>query len=192
MAKQKPKPARGLNATSWLTTQWPLGMQSCALKRGLSTRRLQLFVVACGDLMWSAMQPQPRKQFKALARTAEGTDTARDREGLKECGPFPKWLGWCLGVGRHVEGLRPAAADLAREVFGNPFRPVEFSPDWRTSTAVALAAQMYKTREFGAMPILADALQDAGCDNDDVLNHCRQPGTHVRGCWVVDLVLGKS
>ncbi len=81
---------------------------------------------------------------------------------------------------------------LIHEVIGNPFRPVTFSPSWRTSTVVALAAQMYESRDFGAMPILADALQDAGCDNADVLEHCRGPEPHVRGCWVVDLVLGKQ
>ncbi|AMV25104.1 hypothetical protein VT84_11960 [Gemmata sp. SH-PL17] len=85
-----------------------------------------------------------------------------------------------------------AQCALFREVFGNPFRSVTFSPVWRTSTAVALAQQMYESREFGAMPILGDALQDAGCDNTDVLNHCRAPGVHVRGCWVVDLVLDKG
>ncbi len=71
-------------------------------------------------------------------------------------------------------------------------RPVAFSPSWRTSTAVTLAAQMYEARDFGALPILADALQDAGCDSADVLDHCRGPGPHVRGCWVVDRVLGKE
>jgi hypothetical protein len=79
------------------------------------------------------------------------------------------------------------------DIFGNPFRPIVFSPSWRTDTAVALAKQMYESREFSAMPILADALQDAGCNNEEVLNHCRDPKqTHVRGCWVVDLVLGKQ
>ncbi len=192
MAKQK-KPARGLNATNWLTSKGPLWMQACALKHGLSTRRLQLFIVACGDLIWDVMRPRPRRQFRALARSAEGRDTERDRDGLKACGPLPEWLGWCLGIGRGVEGLRPATADLAREVFGNPFRPVAFSPDWRTSTAVALARTMYESREFGAMPILADALQDAGCDSADILNHCRAASAaHVRGCRVVDLVLGRA
>jgi hypothetical protein len=82
---------------------------------------------------------------------------------------------------------------LLRDVFGNPFRPVAFDAAWRTPTAVALARGMYESRDFGAMPILADALQDAGCDSDDVLNHCRDAhATHVRGCWVVDLVLGKE
>ena len=51
---------------------------------------------------------------------------------------------------------------------------------------------MYDSRDFSAMPILADALQDAGCGSADVLNHCREPGAHVRGCWVVDLVMGKG
>ncbi|MDY3552243.1 hypothetical protein R5W24_001323 [Gemmata sp. JC717] len=67
-----------------------------------------------------------------------------------------------------------------------------FSPEWRTGTAVALAGQMYESRDFGAMPVLADALQDAGCDSADILNHCRGPGPHVRGCWVIDLVLEKG
>jgi hypothetical protein len=86
-----------------------------------------------------------------------------------------------------------AQATLARDLFGPlPFRPVALSPEWRTDTAVALARQMYESRDFGAMAILADALQDAGCDSADVLDHCRGPGPHVRGCWVVDLVLGKE
>ncbi len=79
---------------------------------------------------------------------------------------------------------------LLRDIFGNPFRPVVFDPAWRTDTAVALARTMYDSREFGAMPILADALQDAGCEDEQVLNHCRDAtAPHVRGCWVVDLVL---
>ncbi|MBN9120840.1 MAG: hypothetical protein J0I06_17100 [Planctomycetes bacterium] len=81
---------------------------------------------------------------------------------------------------------------MFHDIFGEPLRSVVFSSSWRTDTAVALARQMYESREFGAMPILADALQDAGCTNEDVLAHGRGPGPHVRGCWVVDLVLGKE
>jgi hypothetical protein len=84
-------------------------------------------------------------------------------------------------------------AALVRGIFGNPFCFVAFSPSWRISTALALACQMYASRDFSGMPILADALQDAGCDSGDVLNHCRGAGaTHVRGCWGCDLVLGKE
>ncbi|VTS01017.1 Uncharacterized protein OS=Sorangium cellulosum (strain So ce56) GN=sce5710 PE=4 SV=1 [Gemmata massiliana] len=80
-----------------------------------------------------------------------------------------------------------------RDVVGPwPFRKVVLKPSWRTSTVLALASQMYESRDFGAIPILGDALQDAGCDNAEVLDHCRGPGPHVRGCWVVDLVLNKE
>jgi hypothetical protein len=82
---------------------------------------------------------------------------------------------------------------LVREIFGNPFQPVKFRPEWCTDTATALARQMYESCDFGAMPILADALQDAGCERAEVLNHCRDANqVHVRGCWVVDHVLGKT
>jgi len=78
-----------------------------------------------------------------------------------------------------------------RYVFGNPFRPVAADPAWLTSTVIALAEGIYRDRAFDRMPILADALQDAGCANDNILNHCRQPGDHVRGCWVIDLLTGR-
>jgi hypothetical protein len=91
----------------------------------------------------------------------------------------------------HQLGVRSRFCAEFRDVAGDPFRPVVFAAEWRTSTAVDLAQLMYESRDFSAMPILADALQDAGCANDDILNHCRGPGPHVRGCWVVDLVLGK-
>lgn len=85
-----------------------------------------------------------------------------------------------------------AACPLHRCIFGNPFRPVSLDQESRTSTAVAIAQSMYDSRDFSPMPLLADALQDAGCENEDILNHCRSGGPHVRGCWVVDLILGKA
>jgi hypothetical protein len=81
---------------------------------------------------------------------------------------------------------------LLRDIFGNPFRPITVNHSWLTSTVVALATGIYEERAFDRMPILADALQDVGCDNADILNHCRQPGEHVRGCWCVDLLLDKK
>ncbi len=85
-----------------------------------------------------------------------------------------------------------AEAELARDIFGNPFRPVAFDPSWRTETVVALASAIYAERAFDRLPILADALEEAGCDHPDVLSHCRGLGPHARGCWVVDGVLGKE
>jgi hypothetical protein len=111
-----------------------------------------------------------------------------------ECGdPDHPWHRLVRTVPRDVATrLEAEHVALIRCVFGNPFHPVTFSSEWRTDTAVALARQMYEAREFSTMPILADALQDAGCANEDILNHCRAPGVHIRGCWVVDLVLGKE
>ncbi len=79
-----------------------------------------------------------------------------------------------------------------RCVFGNPFRPVAFPVRWRRSAVVKLAEAIYVGRTFDRMPELADALQNAGCEDADVLAHCRGDGPHVRGCWVVDGVLGKN
>jgi hypothetical protein len=90
------------------------------------------------------------------------------------------------------DGEGPHQAALLRDVLGTPYAPFQFNPIWRTGTVLSLAGQMYEARDFSAMPILADALQDAGCDSVDILNHCRGPGPHVRGCWVVDGVLGLS
>lgn len=93
------------------------------------------------------------------------------------------------GAMRHTEMLWLATA--LRCIF-NPFHPITLSPSWLTSTVTALAQQMYESRDFSAMPILADALGDAGCANEDILSHCRGPGPHTRGCWVIDLLLQKA
>ena len=98
--------------------------------------------------------------------------------------------------------LARATASLAhplRDIFGNPFRPVTFDPAWLTPNVVALAQTVYEERELPSghldrtrLTVLADALLDAGCDSADILAHCRSEGPHVRGCWVVDLLLEKE
>jgi hypothetical protein len=106
---------------------------------------------------------------------------------------------WAMWVAAHAKGKpndaseRTPQAVFVQDIFGNPFRPVTLDPVWLTSTVTALARGMYESRDFSGMPILADALQDAGCDSADILDHCRDPKqVHARGCWVVDLVLGKA
>jgi hypothetical protein len=81
---------------------------------------------------------------------------------------------------------------IIRCVFGNPFRPVIFDRRWLTSTVVNLATAIYAERAFDRMPILADALQDAGCDDAEILTHCQGETVHVKGCWALDLFLAKS
>jgi hypothetical protein len=84
------------------------------------------------------------------------------------------------------------ASPLLRELFGNPFQTVTLNQSWLAPNVVSFAQAIYEDRAFGRMPELADALEEAGCDNPEILAHCRQPGPHVRGCWVVDAVLGKE
>jgi hypothetical protein len=86
-------------------------------------------------------------------------------------------------------------ASLVQEIFGNPFRPPRLDPAWpawNSGTVPKLAQAIYEERAFDCLPVLADALEEAGCTEGAILGHCRGAGPHVRGCWVVDLVLGKQ
>jgi hypothetical protein len=89
--------------------------------------------------------------------------------------------------------------DLLRDIFGNPFHPVALDPSWLTPTVIALSQATYAERHLPSgrldparLAILADALEEAGCEDQTTLHHLRGPGSHVRGCWVVDLLLGKE
>lgn len=83
----------------------------------------------------------------------------------------------------------PDTCHMIRDLF-NPFLSGPATPSWLTSTVISLARQMYDQRDFATLPILADALQDVGCEDVAILDHCRGQRAHQRGCWVVDLVLG--
>lgn len=93
---------------------------------------------------------------------------------------------------RDKEAEEREQAALLREIVPNPFRAAKLDRNWLTSDVVALARGIYKEQAFDGLPMLADALQDANCDDEDVLGHCRSDGQHVRGCWVVDRVLGNG
>jgi hypothetical protein len=95
----------------------------------------------------------------------------------------------------HRSSMYARQTNLLRCIFGNPFRPASINPDWLTwngGTVPRLVQVIYDERRFSDLPVLADALEEAGCTNADILDHCRRPGEHVRGCWVVDLLLGKE
>ncbi|MFO0852370.1 MAG: hypothetical protein U0871_27990 [Gemmataceae bacterium] len=82
---------------------------------------------------------------------------------------------------------------FVREVFGNPFRKVAVEPKWLTATVHGLARAAYQTGRFDALPLLADALEEVGCDSQPLLDHLRDSAaTHIRGCWAVDAILGKG
>jgi hypothetical protein len=126
-------------------------------------------------------------------------DSLFEEDGEKRKNKQFEEVAWFAYYVMHYESFMPDYSNFAdhrnllsvrqvHEVFGNPFRPVTLNPSRLTSTVLDLATGIYADGAFDLMPILADALQDAGCDNEDILNHCRQPGDHCRGCWVVDLL----
>jgi len=95
-------------------------------------------------------------------------------------------------AGRSVAASYETRRRLLIDIFGNSFRRMILKPRWRTADVLGLARGIYEDRAFDRLPLLADALMDAGCADEAVLAHCRGDGPHVRGCWVVDLVLDKE
>jgi hypothetical protein len=100
-----------------------------------------------------------------------------------------------LPWGQRWVAARRAQTGLLREVLGNPFRPAALDPEWlawHDGCVRRLARGLYDERRFGDLPFLADALEEAGCEEPGILAHLRSPGLHVPGCWAVDLVLGRT
>jgi hypothetical protein len=185
-----------------------------------SGRKLMLLSVACCRGV-DTSSIYYRNELEAVERFADGLLTTTEcDEALADLHPAvatfisadrlleaassaEHWKAACDGasqVGKATKSLNrllwhytnPRYSAYIREIFGDPFHPIVVDATWLTAHVVALATGKYQDRAFDGMPILADALQDAGCDNNDILNHCRKPGEHVRGCWLVDLLLGKS
>ena len=103
---------------------------------------------------------------------------------------------WAAKAAARSAGYYPerlVQCQFLRDIFGPlPFRPITLDPRWLTSTVVDVAQAIYDERAFDRLPILADALMDAGCDSEEIIRHCRSEGTHVRGCWVIHQILGKG
>ena len=103
---------------------------------------------------------------------------------------------WASGADRSYDVAHAAQASLLRDIFGSPFRaPPRLNPAWLAwegGTVRNLAAAVYAGPDFDRLPIVADALEEAGCDAAEFLAHLRGPGPHARGCWALDLLLGKS
>lgn len=111
---------------------------------------------------------------------------------IHAAGEFQHPFQWPLPVPAPVVAERVALSGLLRCLFGNPFRPVALDLRWRSADVMALAQGIESDQAWDRLPILADALMDAGCDSEEILAHCRSEATHVKGCWAVDLVLGKE
>jgi hypothetical protein len=148
--------------------------------------------IKCDELV------EKRRSLKAGVKLTNSHESPADFSAFSLSDPGPVRTHWLFFLtrraasrqGRIDESARQA--DLLRDIFGNPFRPVALDHRWLTSTVLDLATAIYAERAFERLPILADALMDAGCDSEEVIAHCRSDGTHARGCWVVDLLLGKE
>jgi hypothetical protein len=110
--------------------------------------------------------------------------------------------GWAVAPdgGPRKEAEHAAQANVVRDIFGNPFRPLAIDRGRLTPTIVSLARAAYDERMMpqglldpARLAVLADALEEAGCDNEEVLSHLRLQGaSHYRGCWVLDLILARK
>jgi hypothetical protein len=199
-----------VSENEWLTTDETYRLVN--QMRGESDRKLRLIGCALSRTMWVRLPNISRRAIEIAEQFADGLADEKTRQRYHRranaacqlssavC-PHPQWVaaqaisqtGWYaaeLTVG--CTGDTMMEGRLIRDIFGNPFRPVTLNPNWLSPTVQNLAMSIYTEREFDRMPILADALEDAGCTNDDILDHCRTGQDHVRGCWVLDLVLGKE
>ena len=148
--------------------------------------------------------PDPKQRRALIRRHGKAVNRFRKPEGagllwlpwyaLNMPGDVASVIGnWSCGQsGKARDETHAAICRLMRCLFGNPYRPAQLDPSWRTANVRDLARTVYEDRAFDRLPILADALMDAGCEDAGILGHCRNDGPHARGCWVVDLVLGKA
>jgi hypothetical protein len=177
-----------------------------------SERKHRLFAVACAHLFRGRSDdPKCLRVLEAAEKFADGLiseaelSAARANISTKTNGQMRRlalyaaqrngYAGLYSVPGAVGASGKPELLLILRDVFGNPFRSVELSSDlrnWNDGTVPRIAQGIYDERAFDRLPILHDALLDAGCDDDDLIQHCRSEGPHVRGCWVVDLLLGKS
>jgi hypothetical protein len=182
-----------------------------SLRRKASDRKLRLFVVACSHLDYEK-PPSVIPKFEAVERFADGRATLKEitklwlqRGSLNEFAwperPF-EWatgfVNWCCTYEEEDQkGYPPAILlpPILRDIFGNPFQPPpRIDPAWlarNDGTVRKLAEAIYEGRSFDRLPILADALEEAGCEDAELLGHLRGSGPHAKGCWALDLVLGK-
>jgi hypothetical protein len=192
-----------MTEAEWLASADPRAMLRFLCGKA-SDRKLRLFAVA---LLQAGPPGSDREYLRRLEIAARFADGLIPRKVLRKHWPtagrqasWPEraseWsqavLAGELGPRPHVASVVSVSRLLLRDIFGNPFRRATVLPSWRTATVTALAEASYAERGIDRLPILGDALEDAGCTDTAILDHLRGPGPHVRGCWALDLLLGKQ
>lgn len=155
---------------------------------------------ADGDIKIGTLTAKDRPASKLVPRPYSGAP-ANAANAMRNAA-WPSDISAAYGVAFHaVEVLKKnkdrhakrKVASVVREIFGNPFRAPGINSDllrWKDATLPTMARVIYDERRFADLPVLADALEEAGCRDLEILRHCREPGNHVRGCWVLDMLLG--
>jgi hypothetical protein len=194
------------------TELWPM---RDFIRNRSSDRKLRLLACAYCRSIWDLMSRASRRAIILGEQMADGPVDESHREAVARAAieaalRFPSMSGdhfmaadlacrvvcndgwyaveWTVGNGPEL----PGRAGLFRDIIGNPFRPVAIDPTWLTPSVITLAGVSYDERAFDLMPILGDSLEEAGCTDTSILAHCRGTVEHVRGCWVVDALLGKN
>jgi hypothetical protein len=205
----------------WLACTDPQKMLEALRASGkASDRKLRLFAVACCRRSWPLLTDErSREAVEVAERYADGLVNRRALRFAFSCAAdaFAHAASTHTADPQAAAGVANAAHPEAgyyarcvtprkghpgflRDLFGPlPFRPVTVPPAWQTPQVVALAQAAYEQRgppagtlDLARLAVLAGALEEAGCDQADLLDHLRGPGPHVRGCWAVDLLLGKE
>lgn len=185
-------------------------------------RKSRLFACQCCRFLWPALpHPDSRAAVEVAEQFAERATTKAELQSAFKKANAAAWSAgsgyhpaWAANTAAYdtpsvdsaasqlLAHVKSSEAECGRaeklivawlwDIFGNPFRPVSFDAAWNTAAVLPLAQAIYEERAFNRLPILANALEDAGCTDPDILAHCRGLGPHVRGCWVVDLLTGRS
>jgi hypothetical protein len=206
-----------MTETEWLNAYEPQAMLEFLIKSGrTSERKLRLFAAACSRRVWTLIDPLGRAAVEVAEKHADrlaGPDELRaarlacrgtsDQASWYSAATIPEnaarnaarsaqvGVGNSTLLGSQTDELL-AQANLVRDIFDNPFRPLNVDRSWRTPAVVALAQAIYEKRVFDRMPELAEVLEAAGCNDPEILNHCRGPAQHVRGCFLIDRLISKE
>jgi hypothetical protein len=200
-----------MDEAAWLACTDPTAMLAFLGAR-VGGRKLRLFAVAAYRHIgaWVA-DPASREAVAVAERFADGRADDAEREAAHAAAHHhylnsfdDTFHAYAAADEDPAHAAAVAAQDLdslqrsshlallLRDLVGNPWRPAVVAPAWRTETTVGIARAVYQAQAFDGLPILADALEDAGCDDANALDHLRSPGPHTRGCWVLDCILGKE
>jgi hypothetical protein len=182
-----------MTEAEWLVCRDPKAMLSY-LRGKVSDRKFRLFAIAAWErsVHFHGTRRHHQETLRAARLFADG---AIPREKVLALAAQPLWVVMAepADVAAFLwapEVIHPCR--LVREIVGNPFRRGMDTARLRTSTVLSIAEGIYQDDAFERLPILADAVEEAGCTDTDLLQHCRPPGDHVRGCWVIDRLLGKE